>query len=30
MKEIGSELVETDDKYYLLVPLYNKWYYIWK
>ena len=26
MKEIGSELVETGDKYYLLVPLYNKWY----
>ena len=25
MKEIGSELVETSDKYYLLVPLYNKW-----
>ena len=26
MKEIESELVETGDKYYLLVPLYNKWY----
>ena len=26
MKEIGTELVETGDKYYLLVPLYNKWY----
>ena len=26
MKEIGFELVETGDKYYLLVPLYNKWY----
>lgn len=26
MKEIGSELVETSDKYHLLVPLYNKWY----
>ena len=28
MKEIGFELVETGDKYYLLVPLYNKWYNI--
>lgn len=26
MKEIGFELVETGDKYYLLAPLYNKWY----
>ena len=26
MKEIGFELVETGDKYYLLVLLYNKWY----
>ena len=26
MKEVGTELVETDDKYHLLVPLYNKWY----
>lgn len=26
MKEIGSELVETGDKYHLLIPLYNKWY----
>ena len=26
MKEVGCELVETDDKYHLLVPLYNKWY----
>lgn len=26
MKEIGCELVETGDKYYLLVPLYNKWH----
>ena len=26
MKEIGFELVETGDKYYWLVPLYNKWY----
>ena len=26
MKEIGFELVETGDKYYLLIPLYNKWY----
>lgn len=26
MKEIGSELVETSDKYHLLVLLYNKWY----
>ena len=26
MKEIGTELVETGDKYYFLVPLYNKWY----
>ena len=26
MKEIESELVESGDKYYLLVPLYNKWY----
>lgn len=26
MKEIGTELVETSDKYHLLVPLYNKWY----
>ena len=26
MKEIGTELVETGDKYHLLIPLYNKWY----
>lgn len=26
MKEIRCELVETDDKYHLLVSLYNKWY----
>ena len=26
MKVVETELVETSDKYYLLVPLYNKWY----
>lgn len=26
MKEVWCELVETGDKYHLLVPLYNKWY----
>ena len=26
MKEVGCELVETGDKYHLLIPLYNKWY----
>lgn len=26
MKVVGIELVETSDKYYLLVLLYNKWY----